>query len=127
MSLSFKKTKIKPALAITDSQVFVKADASIPKDIPLTSFSIMLARFKGDFDNYLIGTPEISRLKDGDRVLLLESCAHHVSCDDIGRTKIPRADGSDEIERGANFARESAHRQISAACARVGGKERAGT
>jgi [FeFe] hydrogenase H-cluster maturation GTPase HydF len=85
-----KKTGIKPALAITDSQVFVKADASIPHDIPLTSFSIMLARFKGDFDNYLKGTPKISELKDGDRVLLLESCTHHVSCDDIGRTKIPR-------------------------------------
>lgn len=85
-----KKTKIKPALAITDSQVFVKADASIPHDIPLTSFSIMLARFKGDFDNYLKGTPKISELKDGDRILLLESCTHHVSCDDIGRTKIPR-------------------------------------
>jgi [FeFe] hydrogenase H-cluster maturation GTPase HydF len=85
-----KKTKIKPALAITDSQVFVKADASIPHDIPLTSFSIMLARFKGDFENYLKGTPTISELKDGDRVLLLESCTHHVSCDDIGRTKIPR-------------------------------------
>jgi predicted GTPase len=75
---------------ITDSQVFVKADASIPKDIPLTSFSIMLARFKGDFDNYVKGTPKISDLKDGDRVLLLESCTHHVACDDIGRTKIPR-------------------------------------
>jgi [FeFe] hydrogenase H-cluster maturation GTPase HydF len=85
-----KKTKITPALAITDSQVFVKADASIPADIPLTSFSIMLARFKGDFDNYLKGTPTISQLKDGDRVLLLESCTHHVACDDIGRTKIPR-------------------------------------
>lgn len=85
-----KRTKIKPALAITDSQVFVKADASIPDDIPLTSFSIMLARFKGDFENYLKGTPKISKLKDGDRVLLLESCSHHVSCDDIGRTKIPR-------------------------------------
>ena len=85
-----KKTGIKPALAITDSQVFVKADASIPHDIPLTSFSIMLARFKGDFENYLKGTPKISELKDGDRVLLLESCTHHVSCDDIGRTKIPR-------------------------------------
>ncbi len=85
-----KKTKIKPVLAITDSQVFVKADASVPKDIPLTSFSIMLARFKGDFENYLKGTPKISELKDGDRVLLLESCTHHVSCDDIGRTKIPR-------------------------------------
>ena len=85
-----KKTKIKPALAVTDSQVFVKADASIPHDIPLTSFSIMLAHFKGDFDNYLKGTPKISELKDGDRILLLESCTHHVSCDDIGRTKIPR-------------------------------------
>ena len=85
-----KKTGIKPALAVTDSQVFVKADASIPPDIPLTSFSIMLARFKGDFDSYLAGTPKISNLKDGDRVLLLESCTHHVACDDIGRTKIPR-------------------------------------
>jgi [FeFe] hydrogenase H-cluster maturation GTPase HydF len=85
-----KKTKIKPALAITDSQVFVKADASIPAEIPLTSFSIMLARFKGDFEYYLKGTPKISDLKDGDRVLLLESCTHHVACDDIGRTKIPR-------------------------------------
>jgi [FeFe] hydrogenase H-cluster maturation GTPase HydF len=85
-----KKTGIRPALAITDSQVFSKADASIPHDIPLTSFSIMLARFKGDFSSYLKGTPEISKLKDGDRVLMLESCTHHVSCDDIGRTKIPR-------------------------------------
>ena len=85
-----KKTGIRPALAITDSQAFVKADASIPPDIPLTSFSIILARFKGDFDNYLKGTPKISALKDGDRVLLLESCTHHVACDDIGRTKIPR-------------------------------------
>ena len=85
-----KKTAIKPALAITDSQVFIKADASIPPDIPLTSFSILLARFKGDFDNYLKGTPKISELRNGDRVLLLESCTHHVACDDIGRTKIPR-------------------------------------
>jgi [FeFe] hydrogenase H-cluster maturation GTPase HydF len=85
-----KKTGIRPVLAITDSQVFVKADASIPSDIPLTSFSIMLARFKGDFNNYLRGTPKISDLKDNDRVLILESCSHHVSCDDIGRVKIPR-------------------------------------
>jgi len=85
-----KKTKIKPALAVTDSQVFVKADASIPPEIPLTSFSIMLARFKGDFDSYLKGTPKISDLRNGDRILLLESCSHHVACDDIGRVKIPR-------------------------------------
>ncbi len=85
-----RKTGIKPALAITDSQIFTKADASVPHDVPLTSFSIVLARFKGDFENYLAGTPKISVLKDGDRVLLLESCTHHVSCDDIGRVKIPR-------------------------------------
>lgn len=85
-----RKTSIQPALAITDSQVFRKADASIPKNIPLTSFSIMLAHYKGDFEKYLEGTPRISELKDGDRVLLLESCSHHVACDDIGRMKIPK-------------------------------------
>ena len=85
-----RKTNIQPAIAITDSQIFTKADASIPKNIPLTSFSIVLARYKGDFENYLKGTPKISELKDGDRILILESCTHHVSCDDIGRIKIPR-------------------------------------
>ena len=80
----------KPSLVVTDSQVFLKADASVPKDIPLTSFSILLARQRGDFQNYLKGTPHIANLKDGDRILILESCTHHVSCDDIGRVKIPR-------------------------------------
>lgn len=84
------KMSPKPALVITDSQVFLKADASIPKEIPLTSFSIILARQKGDFNNYIKGTPHIDKLKDGDKVLVLESCTHHVSCDDIGRVKIPR-------------------------------------
>lgn len=85
-----RKTKITPALAITDSQIFTKADASVPRNIPLTSFSTVLARYKGDFESYLKGTPKISELKDGDRILILESCTHHVSCDDIGRVKIPR-------------------------------------
>jgi [FeFe] hydrogenase H-cluster maturation GTPase HydF len=85
-----RKTGITPALAITDSQIFNKADASVPKRVPLTSFSIMLAKFKGDFENYLKGTPKIADLQDGDRILMLESCTHHVSCDDIGRVKIPR-------------------------------------
>ena len=85
-----KQTGIKPKLAITDSQMFTKADSSVPQNVPLTSFSIVLARFKGDFESYLKGTPKISELKDGDNVLLLESCTHHVSCDDIGRVKIPR-------------------------------------
>lgn len=80
----------KPALVVTDSQVFLKADASVPKEIPLTSFSILLARQRGDFQNYLKGTPHIANLKDGDKILILESCTHHVSCDDIGRVKIPR-------------------------------------
>jgi len=85
-----KRLQPKPALAITDSQAFLKADASIPNDIPLTSFSILLARYKGDFENYLKGTPHLSNLKNGDKILILESCTHHVSCDDIGRIKIPR-------------------------------------
>ena len=85
-----KKTGIRPHLAITDSSIFLKADAMIPKEVPLTGFSVMLARFKGDFDAYLEGTPKISDLSDGDRILLLESCSHHTSCDDIGRVKIPR-------------------------------------
>ena len=85
-----RKMDPKPALVITDSQVFPKADAAVPRNIPLTSFSIVLARQKGDFNNYLKGTSFISKLKNGDRVLILESCSHHVSCDDIGRIKIPR-------------------------------------
>lgn len=80
----------RPVLAITDSQVFPKANASVPKDIPLTSFSILLARNKGDFTRYMEGTPRISELNHGDRVLIMESCTHHVTCDDIGRVKIPR-------------------------------------
>jgi len=86
----FQRMSPRPALVITDSQVFPKADAAIPQDVPLTSFSIVLARQKGDFDNYLKGTPHIGKLQNGDRVLILESCTHHVSCDDIGRVKIPR-------------------------------------
>jgi [FeFe] hydrogenase H-cluster maturation GTPase HydF len=83
------RLKPKPALVVTDSQVFRKADASIPQDIPLTSFSIMLARRKGAFEDYLKGTPKLSQLQHGDKVLILESCTHEVTCDDIGRVKIP--------------------------------------
>jgi [FeFe] hydrogenase H-cluster maturation GTPase HydF len=84
------KTGIKPVLAVTDSQIFAKANVLIPTDVPLTSFSILLARLKGDFEEYIKGTPRIANLKDGDRVLILESCTHHISCDDIGRYKIPK-------------------------------------
>lgn len=84
------RTQIKPKLAICDTSVILKADATVPRDIPLTGFSILLARYKGEFNQYLAGTPVIDQLKNEDRILLLESCTHHVSCDDIGRTKIPR-------------------------------------
>ncbi len=80
----------KPVLVVTDSQVFPKADAAVPPEINLTSFSIILAHHKGDFKNYLNGTPKLSELKKGDRVLILESCSHHITCDDIGRVKIPK-------------------------------------
>jgi [FeFe] hydrogenase H-cluster maturation GTPase HydF len=85
-----KTTGIKPKLVITDSQILLKAAASVPDDIPLTGFSILLARYKGDFEAYLQGTPKISELKSGDKILMLESCTHLVSCDDIGRVKLPR-------------------------------------
>jgi len=79
-----------PNLVITDSQVFKTVAPLIPPHIPLTSFSILFARFKGDYENYLKGTPQIENLKDGDAVLILESCTHLSSCEDIGRVKIPK-------------------------------------
>ena len=83
-------TGIKPKLAVTDSQLFYRADTLVPESIPLTGYSIVLARYKGDFEAFIKGTPKIDDLKDGDKVLILESCSHHVSCEDIGRFKIPR-------------------------------------
>ena len=83
-------TMPKPALIVTDSQVFGFVSKIVPPEIPLTSFSIVMARLRGDFDNYVKGTPYLSELKDGDTVLLLESCTHHSTCEDIGRVKLPR-------------------------------------
>ena len=79
-----------PKLVITDSQVFGVVAPIVPPSVPLTSFSIVLAHHKGDFANYLKGTPQICNLQDGDKILMLESCTHQTSCDDIGRVKIPR-------------------------------------
>jgi [FeFe] hydrogenase H-cluster maturation GTPase HydF len=80
----------RPDLVITDSQVFAEVNKQLPADIPLTSFSILLSRAKGNFEYCLEGTPHIDRLRDGDRILMLESCTHITSCEDIGRVKIPR-------------------------------------
>ena len=86
----YLETMPKPALVVTDSQVFGYVSKIVPHDIPLTSFSIVMARLRGDFDNYVKGTSHLSQLKDGDTVLLLESCTHHSTCEDIGRVKLPR-------------------------------------
>ncbi len=85
----FEKITCKPALVVTDSQVFAMVNKIVPPEIPLTSFSIVLARLRGDFDNYAKGTSFLSQLKDDDKILMLESCTHQVNCEDIGRYKIP--------------------------------------
>ena len=85
----FDSNMPRPNLVITDSQVFKVVDEIVPKDVMLTSFSIILARLRGDFENYLKGTPHLSDLKDGDKILMLESCTHEISCGDIGRVKLP--------------------------------------
>ena len=78
-----------PALVITDSQAFKTVAEIVPESIPLTSFSILFARLKGDLKAFEEGASAIENLKDGDKVLILESCTHHAIEDDIGRVKIP--------------------------------------
>lgn len=80
----------KPKLVITDSQAFLKVDADTPKDILMTSFSILFARFKGDLVELIKGAKKIKDLKDNDKVLICEGCTHHRQSDDIGTVKIPR-------------------------------------
>ena len=79
-----------PKLVITDSQVFAKAAADTPKDVFLTSFSILFARYKGLLAEAVKGAAALDRLQDGDTVLISEGCTHHRQCDDIGRVKLPR-------------------------------------
>lgn len=80
----------KPAMVITDSQAFKKAAADTPLDIPLTSFSILMARFKGFLETAVKGAAAIEKLKDGDAVLISEGCTHHRQCEDIGTVKLPK-------------------------------------
>lgn len=90
LSQTLGKLKEKPAFVITDSQAFEEVAAIVPADIPLTSFSILMARYKGFLDIAVEGVKAIDGLKDGDRVLIAEGCTHHRQCDDIGTVKIPR-------------------------------------
>ena len=79
-----------PAMVITDSQVFAQVSKDVPEEIPLTSFSILMARYKGLLEAAVQGVTAIDQLKDGDTVLISEGCTHHRQCDDIGTVKLPR-------------------------------------
>ena len=87
---TLNKLKAPPSLVITDSQVFGKVSKEIPKDIGLTSFSILFARYKGNLAGAVKGAARLDLLKDGDKVLISEGCTHHRQCGDIGTVKLPR-------------------------------------
>ena len=90
MQSALENLKNPPELVITDSQAFKKVSEIVPKSIPLTSFSILFARLKGDLKEFIQGANAIKNLKDGSKVLFLESCTHHAIDDDIARVKIPK-------------------------------------
>lgn len=79
-----------PKLVVTDSQAIMRVNADVPDEIALTTFSILMARYKGDLPEYVRGLKRIEELKNGDKVLIAESCSHHAQEDDIGKVKIPR-------------------------------------
>ena len=81
--------KTMPKLVITDSQAFGKVAKLLPRDIKLTSFSILFARYKGDLEMVVQGADKLSALKDGDSILISEGCTHHRQCKDIGTVKLP--------------------------------------
>jgi [FeFe] hydrogenase H-cluster maturation GTPase HydF len=84
---SFKKA---PALVVTDSQAFAEVSKIVPEDVALTSFSILMARYKGELTRLVEGANKLSELKDGSRVLISEGCTHHRQCNDIGTVKLPK-------------------------------------
>jgi [FeFe] hydrogenase H-cluster maturation GTPase HydF len=84
---SFKKT---PALVVTDSQAFAEVSKIVPEDVALTSFSILMARYKGELTRLVEGAEKLSNLSDGSRVLISEGCTHHRQCNDIGTVKLPK-------------------------------------
>ena len=86
---TLKKLPQAPQLVITDSQAFKKVSAIVPKDVPLTSFSILFARYKGNLKTVVNGAHALDSLLDGDRILISEGCTHHRQCEDIGTVKLP--------------------------------------
>ena len=90
LAATLKTLNKKPVMVITDSQVFGEVSKIVPEDIPLTSFSILFARYKGNLELAVRGVAALKSLKDGDTVLISEGCTHHRQCGDIGSVKIPR-------------------------------------
>lgn len=87
---TLRSLSVKPRLVVTDSQVFEKVKKEIPEDIPLTSFSILFARYKGSLSEAIKAAKILDSLSDGDKVLVSEGCTHHRQCDDIGTVKLPK-------------------------------------
>ncbi|WP_294463747.1 [FeFe] hydrogenase H-cluster maturation GTPase HydF [uncultured Anaerofustis sp.] len=113
LKTTINSLKEKPALVITDSQAFKNVDKDTPKDIPLTSFSILFARFKGEIDVLIDGVRKVKDLNDSDTILISEGCTHHRQCGDIGSEKIPKwlkeftgKDLNFEFSSGTEFPRD---------------------
>ena len=86
---TLKSLSSKPRIVVTDSQAFEYVNSIVPQDVPLTSFSILFSRYKGDIVSQVAGARRLDTLKDGDTVLVSEGCTHHRQCDDIGTIKLP--------------------------------------
>lgn len=89
LSETLKKLASPPRMVVTDSQVFKAVDRLVPRDVPLTSFSILMARYKGDLGTVCRGVLTLDQIKDGDKILISEGCTHHRQCGDIGTEKLP--------------------------------------
>jgi [FeFe] hydrogenase H-cluster maturation GTPase HydF len=118
-----KALKAKPRLVITDSQVFEDVRDMLPTGIPLTSFSTIFARHKGDLNAYIRGVYALEELKDGDEILIAEACTHHVQPEDIGRTKIPtwlldytKKDLHYEVTAGGDFPEDLSSYKLIISC-----------
>ncbi len=90
LAVTLSRLAVTPRLVITDSQAFGKVSAIVPRDVPLTSFSILFAHYKGSLSGAVKGARSLDSLRDGDRVLISEGCTHHRQCGDIGTVKLPR-------------------------------------
>ncbi|MDK2895900.1 MAG: hypothetical protein PWP04_20 [Candidatus Atribacteria bacterium] len=120
---TLERLKTPPRLVVTDSQVFHKVAGAVPPTIPLTSFSILFARYKGDLFSFVKGVQTVERLNPGDKVLIAEACSHHPLPDDIGRVKIPRwlrqrvgGDLQFEVVAGVNFPENLEDYQLIVQC-----------